>query len=77
MIPGLASCVPSVCAASGKSKTRKRSKRMKTRKCPVCDWEVKDGGKKVKLPSGAVLVVCCDDCATKAKAAPEKFSRRK
>ena len=47
---------------------------MKTKKCPVCDWEIKDAGKQVKLRSGAVLVVCCDECAAKAKA--EKFTPR-
>jgi hypothetical protein len=50
---------------------------MKTTKCPVCDWEINNGGKEVKLPSGAVLVVCCDECAAKVKAAPEKFTPRK
>ena len=46
---------------------------MKPGKCPVCDWEIKEGGKEVKLGPGAVVVVCCDDCAAKVKAAPEKF----
>jgi len=50
---------------------------MKMKKCPVCDWEIKDSGKEVKLPSGSVVIVCCDDCAVKAKAAPEKFTPRK
>jgi hypothetical protein len=50
-----------------------RNKRMKPGKCPVCDWEIKEGGKEVKLGPGAVVVVCCDDCAAKVKAAPEKF----
>ena len=49
---------------------------MKPKKCPVCDWEIKDGGKEVKLNSGAVVVVCCDDCAEKLKTAPEKFATR-
>ncbi len=63
--------------ASGKTKTSKGTTRMKTKKCPVCDWEIKDAGKELKLPSGAVVVVCCDDCAAKAKAAPEKFTPRR
>lgn len=37
---------------------------MKTTKCPVCRWEIKDGGIKV-LVGGKAIVVCCDDCATK------------
>ena len=49
---------------------------MKPKQCPVCDWEIKDGGKEVKLNSWAVVVVCCDDCAEKVKAAPEKFATR-
>jgi hypothetical protein len=64
-------------AASDQTWNWKGTKRMKTKKCPVCDWEIKDSGKEVKLSSGAVLVVCCDDCAVQAKAAPEKFTSRK
>jgi hypothetical protein len=37
-------------------------------KCPVCDWEIKDGGVKVDV-GGKEIVVCCEDCAKKAKAA--------
>jgi hypothetical protein len=40
---------------------------MNTTKCPVCDWEIRDGGIKVKVGSKEVTV-CCDDCAKKAKA---------
>ena len=54
-----------------------RIERMNARKCPVCDWEIKDAGKEVKLSSGTVVVVCCDDCAEKLKAEPEKFVQRK
>ncbi len=39
---------------------------MQTKKCPVCDWEIKDGGIKVTV-GGKEIVVCCDDCAEKAK----------
>ena len=35
---------------------------MKTKKCPVCDWEITDGGIKVKV-GGKEITVCCDDCA--------------
>jgi hypothetical protein len=41
---------------------------MTIQKCPVCDWDMKDGGIKV-LIAGKVLTVCCDECAEKAKAA--------
>jgi hypothetical protein len=39
---------------------------MKTKKCPVCDWEITDGGIKVKVGEKEITV-CCDDCANKAK----------
>ena len=46
---------------------------MKTIKCPVCDWEIKDVGIKVKA-EGRELVVCCDDCAKKVKENPGKYA---
>jgi ribosome-binding protein aMBF1 (putative translation factor) len=46
---------------------------MKTKKCPVCDWDIKDDGIKVKV-GGQEIVVCCDDCAKKAKAEPAKYA---
>lgn len=48
---------------------------MKTKKCPVCDWEIKDGGKAVKTKNGSV-VVCCDECAAKLKANPEQYLKQ-
>ena len=39
---------------------------MKTKKCPVCDWDIKDDGIKVKV-GGKEIVVCCDDCARKRR----------
>ena len=39
---------------------------MPTKKCPVCDWDIKDAGIKVKV-GGKELVVCCDDCARKPR----------
>jgi ribosome-binding protein aMBF1 (putative translation factor) len=38
---------------------------MENKKCPVCDWEIKDAGIEVKV-GGKVVTVCCDDCAKKA-----------
>jgi hypothetical protein len=46
---------------------------MKTKKCPVCDCDIKDDGIKVKV-GGKEIVVCCDDCAKKVKAEPAKFA---
>ena len=42
-------------------------------KCPVCDWQIKDGGIKVKV-AGKEITVCCDDCAKTVKASPEKYA---
>jgi hypothetical protein len=39
---------------------------MTTKKCPVCDWEITDGGIKVKV-GDKEITVCCDECADKAK----------
>jgi ribosome-binding protein aMBF1 (putative translation factor) len=46
---------------------------MKSAKCPVCDWEIKDGGIKVKV-GGKEITVCCDDCAKQAQAEPKKYA---
>jgi hypothetical protein len=35
-------------------------------KCPVCDWEITDGGVQVKL-GRRTMTVCCAECADKAK----------
>ena len=35
-------------------------------KCPVCEWEIKDGGIAVEV-NGDSLVVCCDECAQTAQ----------
>jgi hypothetical protein len=40
---------------------------------PSCDWDIKDAGIKVKV-GGKELIVCCDDCAKKAKAEPAKYT---
>lgn len=34
-------------------------------KCPVCDWEITNGGIKVTV-GGKEITVCCDECAEKA-----------
>jgi len=46
---------------------------MKSEKCPVCDWEIKDGGIKVKVGQKEITV-CCDDCAKKAMDDPKKYA---
>jgi ribosome-binding protein aMBF1 (putative translation factor) len=45
---------------------------MKSKKCPVCGWEIKNGGKTVKV-EGTSVVVCSDDCAEKVKANPRRY----
>jgi hypothetical protein len=45
---------------------------MTTTKCPVCDWKIKDGGITVQV-GRREIVVCCDDCAKKAKETPGKY----
>jgi ribosome-binding protein aMBF1 (putative translation factor) len=47
---------------------------MATKKCPVCDWEIKDAGIVVKA-GGKQLTVCCDDCAKKAKENPAQYAK--
>lgn len=37
---------------------------MANEKCPVCDWEITDGGIKVNV-RGKEVTVCCDECAEK------------
>ncbi len=44
-------------------------------KCPVCDWEIKDKGKTVKVGDRTVDV-CCDECADKVKAEPKKYAAK-
>jgi ribosome-binding protein aMBF1 (putative translation factor) len=46
---------------------------MKATKCPVCDWEVKDGGIKVSI-GGKQITVCCDECAQKVMTSPAKYA---
>lgn len=36
------------------------------KKCPVCDWEIKDAGVSVTV-DGKRVTVCCDECAERAK----------
>lgn len=46
---------------------------MKTMKCPVCDWEIKDQGIKVQA-GGQEVTVCCDDCAKTVTEDPAKYA---
>jgi hypothetical protein len=46
---------------------------MQMNKCPVCDWEIKDGGIAVKLGQQEITV-CCDDCAKKIKENPAQYA---
>lgn len=45
---------------------------MSPSKCPVCQWEIKDESKEIKVGS-KIILVCCDDCAQKVKANPAKY----
>ena len=46
---------------------------MKSEKCPVCNWDIQDGGIKIKV-GGTEITVCCDDCAKKAQESPAKYA---
>jgi ribosome-binding protein aMBF1 (putative translation factor) len=43
--------------------------------CPVCGWDMQDGGIKIKV-AGRELTVCCDACAEKARAEAEQREGR-
>ena len=45
-------------------------------KCPVCDGKLDQNAKEVKV-GGRTIKVCCDECAEKVKASPEKYAPRK
>lgn len=47
---------------------------MTSTKCPVCDWEIKEGGIKVKV-GGKEITVCCDDCVKQAQTEPSKYAQ--
>jgi hypothetical protein len=55
------------------SVSKKGEPLMETKKCPVCEWEIKDGGIEVTA-GGKEITVCCDDCANKAKENPAKYA---
>jgi hypothetical protein len=42
-------------------------------KCPVCDWDIEDGGKTVRS-AGTAVVVCCDECAEKVRQHPGTYA---
>lgn len=41
---------------------------MDPNKCPVCDWDIHEGGITVTV-AGKTVTVCCDDCANKMRSA--------
>jgi ribosome-binding protein aMBF1 (putative translation factor) len=43
------------------------------KKCPVCDWDINDGGIKVQV-GGKEITVCCDDCAKKVEESPATYA---
>lgn len=44
---------------------------MNTATCPVCNWEIKDGGIKLQL-GDREIAVCCKECAKQAQEHPAK-----
>ncbi len=48
---------------------------MEATKCPVCGWEIKDGGKKA-MSRGKPVVVCCDECAAELAKKQEQPATR-
>ena len=49
---------------------------MAIEKCPVCGWDMKDGGIKVTV-AGKQITVCCDECADKVKRDPGAYLPKK
>lgn len=45
---------------------------MATTKCPVCAWTIDDDRREVEV-NGRTVTVCCDDCATKVQADPDRY----
>jgi YHS domain-containing protein len=62
------------CAATACSKFSSKDNLMATKKCPVCDWEIKDAGIAVKA-GGKEVIVCCDDCAKKMQENPANYTK--
>ncbi len=62
-------------AAELKFQLKLKGQLMNTKKCPVCDWDINDGGIKVTV-GDKQITVCCDDCAKKAEEEPEKYAGR-
>jgi len=49
---------------------------MPPKKCPVCEWEIKDNGEQIKV-DGKIVLVCCDECARKVRSDPHKYIKAK
>jgi YHS domain-containing protein len=62
------------CAATVCFKFSSKDNLMATKKCPVCDWEIKDAGIAVKM-GGKEVIVCCDDCAKKVQENPANYTK--
>ena len=50
-----------------------KEKSMNTSKCPVCDWDINEGGIKITV-AGKEITVCCDDCVKQAQENPAKYA---
>ena len=44
----------------------------KNKKCPVCNYAIKDEKHSAKI-GGKTVYTCCDDCTEKLKANPDKY----
>ena len=49
---------------------------MEKAKCPVCEWEITDGGQSVRVKDQTV-VVCCAECAEKVMESPANYVKAK
>jgi hypothetical protein len=51
-----------------------RGSLMAAKSCPVCDWEIVEGGITVKV-GAREITVCCEECAAKAKEDPARLEK--
>ena len=48
---------------------------MKKETCPVCDWEINDHGREIKVRDRTVIV-CCEECEKELLKRPDKYMIR-
>lgn len=69
----LAMIAVSIAAGSAFQVSKPRRRLMNTSKCPVCDWDINEGGIKITV-AGKEITVCCDDCVKQAQENPAKYA---